>query len=102
MDELLLLSKAMADKNRLRIVALIRREKALCVCEICDTLGLSQPLVSRHLRQLKTAGVLQSRKEGKWALYEITDTPSALLSAYLEAIKPFEDSLGKTVACSMK
>ena len=102
MDELLLLSKAMADKNRLRIVALIRREKALCVCEICDTLGLSQPLVSRHLRQLKTAGVLQSRKEGKWALYEITDTPSALLLAYFEALSPYESTLGTLAACKMK
>ncbi len=102
MDELLLLSKAMADKNRLRIVALIRREKALCVCEICDTLGLSQPLVSRHLRQLKAAGVLQSRKEGKWALYEIADAPSPVLSSYLEALQPYEKELGPVTACVLK
>ncbi len=102
MDELISLAKAFSDKNRLAIVTLIQREGALCVCEICDTLGLSQPLVSRHLRQLKSAGVLTSRKEGKWAIYEITRQPSKPLRAWLAALKKHENEISPVVACAMK
>jgi len=102
MDELLLLSKAMSDENRLKIVALIAREQELCVCEICDTLELSQPLVSRHLKQLKTAGVVEDHKEGKWRVYTIVTTPTPLLRAYLDALKPVQEGLGRLCACATR
>jgi len=102
MDELLLLSKAMSDENRLKIVALIAREKELCVCEICDTLELSQPLVSRHLKQLKAAKVLESHKAGKWMMYRIVSSPTAVLSAYLDVLKKEAEVLGQVRSCSMR
>lgn len=102
MDELVSLAKALSDKNRLAIVTLIQRESALFVCEICDTLHLSQPLVSRHLRQLKSAGVLSSRKEGKWAIYEITRQPSEPLRAWLAAMKSYEKEIGTVVSCGLR
>ena len=102
MDELLLLSKAMADENRLKIVALIQREKELCVCEICDTLELSQPLVSRHLKQLKSAKVLDSHKEGKWMMYRIAALPSDILAAYLRHLEKESEGLGVVCSCSMR
>ena len=102
MEKLVLFSKAMADENRLKIVALIQREESLCVCEICDTLALSQPLVSRHLKQLKAVGVLQSKKKNKWMIYSIVDTPSTLLSAYLKVLVPNEEALGDIVSCKVR
>lgn len=102
MDELISLAKAFSDKNRLAIVTLIQRESGLCVCEICKTLHLSQPLVSRHLRQLKASGVLTGRKEGKWAIYEITRQPSEPLRAWLTALKPYAKELGQVATCAMK
>lgn len=101
MEKLLQISKAFSDLNRINITALIQREKELCVCEICDTLDLSQPLVSRHLKQLKKAGILQSHQEGKWIIYSITQHPSKLLMHYLEAIKQ-EEILPKLVVCKNK
>ena len=102
MDEVVLLSKAMADKNRLNIVALIQREEKLCVCELSDTLHLSQPLVSRHLKQLKAADVLESKKEGKWIIYSICERPSRLLEAYLETLKPLADTLDDVITCQTR
>ena len=102
MDELVLLSKAMGDLNRLKIVALIQREKELCVCEICDTLELSQPLVSRHLKQLKSAQVLDSHKEGKWMMYRIFASPSEVLAAYLRSLEKEAETLGSVCSCSMR
>ncbi len=102
MDELLLLSKAMSDENRLKIVALIAREKELCVCEICDTLELSQPLVSRHLKQLKAATILEDHKEGKWRVYTIVTTPTPLLKAYLISLEPIAQTLKPLCTCATR
>ena len=99
MLEVIKLSKAMADENRLHITALIAREKEACVCEISDTLKLSQPLVSRHLKQLKEAGVLESRKEGKWILYAIAANPIPLLQSYLRTLVELGSSLPTITSC---
>ena len=92
----------MSDMNRVKIVTLIAREKGVCVCEICDTLALSQPLVSRHLRQLKEANILSSHKEGKWMMYKIQSNPSKLLQTYLNACKEQENELDVLVSCKIK
>jgi len=102
MEKLVLFSKAMADENRLKIVTLIQREKALCVCEISDTLALSQPLVSRHLKQLRAVGILQSQKRNKWMIYSIVDAPSTLLEAYLKALSSYEEGLGEVISCKIR
>ncbi len=102
MEEIVRLAKAMSDRHRVEIVTLIQREGEVCVCELCDTLNLSQPLVSRHLRQLKEAGVLTARKEGKWVVYRITETPSKVLMALLGALKEEENVLPAIVICSSR
>jgi ArsR family transcriptional regulator len=57
--------QALADPSRLRIVSLLRRME-LSVGELAHVLGQSQPRVSRHLKILADAGVLERRKEGSW------------------------------------
>jgi len=100
LERLLLIAKAFSDINRLRIVALIEREEELCVCEISDTLSIAQPLVSRHLKQLKQAGILQSQQKGKWHLYMLQQNPSALIRSWLDALKPYRNDLEELVTCS--
>lgn len=51
MQKLVILAKTFSDLNRVKILSLLKRERELCVFEICDTLELSQPLVSRHLKR---------------------------------------------------
>ena len=65
------LLKVIADENRLRIFALLTRGE-LCVCELEDALGLSQSLVSNHLRVLKRAGLVRARRDAvdaRWIYY---------------------------------
>ncbi len=100
MQELIELSKIFSDQNRLNIIALILREKEVCVCEICNTLKLSQPLVSRHLKQMKAAKVLQASKEGKWVHYTLSTTLHPLLKTVLSELSQLTNKLPKIVACT--
>jgi ArsR family transcriptional regulator len=64
--------KALADENRLRILMLLR-ERDLCVFELMGVLGLSQSLVSSHLGVLRSAGLVDARREGKRMRYALTE-----------------------------
>lgn len=70
--------KALSDETRLKILYLLGI-RPLCVCEIMGALNITQTKASRHLIYLKNAGLLGSRKEDRWVLYEIRkDLPEAL------------------------
>lgn len=64
--------QALADPTRLRIVALLRLME-LSVGELAQVLGQSQPRVSRHLKILADAGVLERRKEGSWVFLNLSE-----------------------------
>jgi len=64
--------KALADENRLRILMLLR-EREQCGFELMGVLGLSQPLVSSHLGVLRSAGLVEARREGKRMRYSLTE-----------------------------
>lgn len=68
MDALIRTLKALADKNRLRIVGLLSHRR-LCVCELAYVLKITQPSVSKHLKKLKQAGIIQSEQKGLWTNY---------------------------------
>ncbi|WP_085297788.1 metalloregulator ArsR/SmtB family transcription factor [Cognaticolwellia mytili] len=70
--------KNLADDIRLKSVLLIAKEGELCVCELMAALSEpSQPKISRHLAQLKKAGLLVTRKQKQWVFYALSsDTPS--------------------------
>src|ERR1700678_1196582 len=68
MDQLLTMLRAVGDPTRLRL-QLILREAELTVSELTQILGQSQPRVSRHLKLLCDAGLLQRFKEGSWVFY---------------------------------
>jgi len=76
--ELERLFKALADRNRLRIlnVLLEAEGEAVCVCEFQPTLGIAQPTVSHHLKQLVAAGLLERERRGAFAYYRLK--PGAL------------------------
>ena len=70
MDKLIKILKAIADKNRLRIVKMLQH-KNLCVCEITAVLGLAPSTVSNHLSILKQAEIIGDTKDGKWVEYHL-------------------------------
>jgi DNA-binding transcriptional ArsR family regulator len=76
-------AKALADPTRLTVAAALREGGELCVCDLAWVCERSDKLVSHHVRQLRAAGLVRSRREGKMVLYELTDPGAALLAAVL-------------------
>jgi ArsR family transcriptional regulator len=68
MNSLVLVAKAMADPTRVRILHALRG-RDLCVCELCDALEVTQSTISTHLQVIRDAGLVRTRKEGKWIYY---------------------------------
>jgi len=63
--------KALSDPNRVKVVKMLQ-QKEMCVCEIQFALGLAQPTVSKHLKVLEEAGLVQSKKAGLWVNYSLS------------------------------
>jgi ArsR family transcriptional regulator len=64
--------KALSDPNRVKIVKLLQ-QKMMCVCELQAALKISQPSVSKHLKILEEAGLVDSKKDGLWVNYYLSD-----------------------------
>ena len=64
--------KALSDQSRVKIIKLLQ-QKMMCVCELQGALGISQPSVSKHLKILEEAGLVDYYKDGLWANYYLTD-----------------------------
>jgi len=71
MSETLAFMKALADGNRLRVVRALLDHPELCVCQITSLLGIATPTVSRHMSILQGAGIVESRKDGRWVFYRL-------------------------------
>lgn len=66
------LFKALGDPGRVRIMNLLATGlDPVCVCDITDAVGLSQPTVSFHLKKLVKAGLLLREQRGVWAYYQV-------------------------------
>ena len=79
--------KALADPTRLRILRLLLDAQVeLCVCELVDSLEEPQYNISKHVNALKVAGLLESRKDGRWVYYRPTQSTGQFLSALAQAI----------------
>src|SRR5690349_23763587 len=76
MDTLLTALKAAAEATRLRLLALCAQGE-LTVSELTDILGQSQPRVSRHLKLLCDAGLLDRFREGTWVFYRLAQRARA-------------------------
>ncbi len=72
MRELIQVLKAIADKNRIRIIKMLEKKK-MCVCELSAVLEITQPSVSRHLSILNNAGILKDERNGQWIDYSLND-----------------------------
>jgi len=91
------LLRALASPTRIGIV-LSLRTGFKCVHELVGELGLSQPLVSQHLRVLKDAGVVRGRRNGREIMYELVDDHVAhiVTDALIHASEPHDTPDGAT------
>ena len=80
MNDLILFAKALADPTRIRILAALRQSE-LCVCELSDAMEMSQSTLSTHLQTIRQAGLVTTRKAGKWIYYGIEPSQAEPLHA---------------------
>lgn len=76
--------KALGDPVRLRLLSLIAAAGDVCVCDLTDAFALSGPTISHHLRVLREAGLVDSRREGTWVHYWIRPELLRRLAALLD------------------
>jgi ArsR family transcriptional regulator len=86
MRDLKRILQAVADPTRVRILRLLDGRDELCVCEIVEALRLPQYGVSRHLRELKAAGLVSAWRQGRWMHYRINPRLAARDCAIVTAI----------------
>ena len=80
-------AKALADPTRLMLAAALRdAEGELCVCDLSWVAERSEKLVSHHVRALRAAGLVRSRRDGKMVMYALTDAGRALVDSVLGAV----------------
>jgi len=77
--------KALSDRNRVRIIKMLQRRE-MCVCEMQAALELSQPSVSKHLKILEEAGLVESRKDGLWVNYRLPDKADSPYAAHMHSV----------------
>ena len=78
--------KALANEDRLRVLEALR-DSERCGCELQVVLDAPQSTVATHLRKLKEAGLVKSRKKGKWSYYRIADTAVVQVLDLVRAIQ---------------
>jgi DNA-binding transcriptional ArsR family regulator len=82
-DELAARAKALGDPTRLILAVALRDGAELCVCDLSWVVERAENLVSHHVRALRAAGLVRSRREGKMVMYSLTDRGDALLDVLL-------------------
>lgn len=109
MQDFLKITKALADGGRLRIIAALMTENELCVCQITELLGLATATVSRHISILQNAGLVDSRKQGRWVLCRLSPDFPEPLAAWIRqdlmgnrTIKEDLENLRTIVACNLE
>lgn len=77
-------AKALSDPTRLAVALALRDGSELCVCDLAWVCERSDKLVSHHARALRSAGLVESRRERKMVLYALTARGRRLLDAIVE------------------
>jgi DNA-binding transcriptional ArsR family regulator len=82
-------TRALADPTRLMLAVALRETEELCVCDLGWIAERPDNLVSHHVRALRSAGLAQSRRDGKMVMYSLTDRGRSLLEATMseEAVR---------------
>ena len=90
MEDIVLALKALADKNRLKILSLLLN-KQYCVKSLAKKLGISESSVSQHLKKLREAGFVVGEKKGYWVHYFVQEEKLAKLSKELKNLAQYTE-----------
>ncbi len=83
-DRIAAVAKALAEPLRVQILDVLRRsEQQVCQCELIPLFGITQPLLSHHMRKLVDAGLVEVERRHKWAYYTVNPKALKELTAWL-------------------
>ena len=74
--------KLLGDKTRLAMLSLLK-EREWCVCEFVSIFDIAQPAISKHLRKLKSQGIVKESKRGQWVHYSLNVEDKPYIQAVL-------------------
>ena len=102
MKDITLTFKALSDETRIRILSLMK-DGEVCVCDIAETLQMTQPNISFHISLLKEAGLVKDRKNGRWVHYSLDDSDIfnrfLLLGVFEKMGKQLSKKIKKSIKC---
>ena len=88
--------KAISEPTRLRVMyLLLKTNKELCGCELVDSLKIPQYNLTKHLDILLNAGLIQSRKEGRWVNYSVCNFQPGFIGSLCESILKLNKNIYK-------
>lgn len=97
--EFALLFKALSDETRLRIISQLS-EQEKCACEILDSLSITQPTLSYHMKMLTESGLVKGRKDGSWMRYTVNGERIEEMQKCLETIRLSKEENTQSKKCS--
>ena len=92
MNEVIDVSRALSDENRVRALLMLR-DGELCLCHLIEMLGLAPSTVSKHMSILRQAKLVKARKKGRWIYYSLIGKGAA--KYICDTIRSLEKSLAK-------
>lgn len=93
--------KAFCDESRLQILDLLRTGEK-CACVLLEDLNIAQSTLSHHMKILCDSGIVNSRREGKWAYYAINDNGAEYAKQLLDQITHKSTEYNETASCDNK
>ncbi len=96
-EQLSTLFKALSDPNRMTVFLALLSKEELCVCQITELLSIATATVSRHMSQLQSAGIVTSRKEGRWVYYRLSEALQSEQGSMKKLAMWIKESVDETV-----
>ncbi|MFX0010462.1 MAG: ArsR/SmtB family transcription factor [Candidatus Hermodarchaeota archaeon] len=94
--------RALSDETRLKLIEFLRHGNEICVCDIEQVFDKTQSTLSRHLKTLVDADILESRREGNKKLFKVKDTQVFKLLAILDNLIKRNEKFKKIVELQQK
>lgn len=90
--------KAFCDENRLRVLEMLTTGEK-CACMLLENLNIGQPSLSYHMKILLESGIVESRQEGKWTHYRLSEQGGAYAEALVHAFVNPKEIQQENVCC---
>ncbi len=100
-EEVAAICKAMSDANRLRIIEMLTAGEK-CGCDLLEELQVTQPTLSHHMKVLGEAGLVNSRRDGKWQHYSINCERFSEYKEYITSITCCRNTVNPKECCCSK